>query len=90
WSAPPAATEPQVTFVSKVFSTRKTVTISGTGTSLIVNDTITPKLAPPPPLIAQKRSSPMDFLSRRFPLTSTICASMTLSTDKPYFLNMLP
>ncbi|RDX62475.1 hypothetical protein CR513_59189, partial [Mucuna pruriens] len=90
WLSPPAATEPQVTFVSKVFSTRKTVTVWGTGTNLIVNDTMTPKLPPPPPLIAQKRSSPMDFLSRRFPLASTICASTILSEAKPYFLNKLP
>ncbi|WVZ00486.1 hypothetical protein V8G54_026557, partial [Vigna mungo] len=64
---------------SQLFSVRKIVTFSGTGRSLMVNDTTTPKLAPPPPLIAQNRSSPMPFLSRRFPFTSTIFASITLS-----------
>nr|GMD38219.1 zinc finger A20 and AN1 domain-containing stress-associated protein 5 [Ipomoea batatas] len=51
---------------------------------------IIPKLPPPPPLIAQNRSSPIDSLSRIFPFASTILASKTLSTARPYFLIMAP
>ncbi|KAL5714234.1 hypothetical protein ACHQM5_016223 [Ranunculus cassubicifolius] len=51
---------------------------------------MTPKLEPPPPLIAQNRSSPIDFRSRSFPLTSTIYASRTLSAARPYFLHKKP
>ncbi|RXH98855.1 hypothetical protein DVH24_011180 [Malus domestica] len=50
----------------------------------------TPKLAPPPPVMAQKRSSPIDFRSRSSPCTFTSCASTMLSTDKPYFPIILP
>ncbi|KAF7835115.1 putative 6-phosphogluconolactonase 1 isoform X2 [Senna tora] len=48
-----------VTFCSNVLSTRKTVTVSGTRTNFTVYDNTTPKLPPPPPLIAQNRSSPI-------------------------------
>ncbi|KAL3851538.1 hypothetical protein ACJIZ3_013420 [Penstemon smallii] len=70
--------------------TVKTVTVCGTGTNLTFHDSIIPKLAPPPPLIAQKRSSPIDSLSRILPSASTICASITLSAPKPYFLIIGP
>ncbi|POO01086.1 hypothetical protein TorRG33x02_032690 [Trema orientale] len=75
---------------SKVLKAWKTVTVSGTGTSFTLYDKTTPKLAPPPPRIAQKVSSPIDFLSRIFPFASTIFASTTWSLAKPCFLNMFP
>uniref|UniRef100_A0A803R939 Uncharacterized protein n=1 Tax=Cannabis sativa TaxID=3483 RepID=A0A803R939_CANSA len=75
---------------SKVLTTLNTVTFSGTETNLIFHETITPKLAPPPPLIAQKRSSPMSALFKILPLTSTITASIILSTVNPCFLIKLP
>ncbi|WVZ23868.1 hypothetical protein V8G54_002412 [Vigna mungo] len=59
-----------VAFSSNVLATLNTVTVDGTGTSFIFQATMTPKLAPPPPLMAQNRSSPMAFLSRRLPFTS--------------------
>ncbi|KAL5702362.1 hypothetical protein ACHQM5_027588 [Ranunculus cassubicifolius] len=40
--------------------------------------------------MAQNRSSPIDFLSRSFPFTSTMRASRTLSADRPYFLHKNP
>ncbi|RDX69025.1 hypothetical protein CR513_51917, partial [Mucuna pruriens] len=51
---------------------------------------MTPKLAPPPPRMAQNRSSPIDFLSRIAPSALTNLASMTLSTERPYFLIKFP
>ncbi|WVZ21777.1 hypothetical protein V8G54_000321 [Vigna mungo] len=59
-----------VAFSSNVLATLNTVTVGGTRTSFIFQVTMTPKLAPPPPLMAQNRSSPMAFLSRRLPFTS--------------------
>ena len=59
-----------VAFCSKVFQTVNTVTVQGTGTSIIFHAIMTPKQAPPPPLMAQNGSSPMDSLSRILPLTS--------------------
>uniref|UniRef100_A0A7C9DXP2 Uncharacterized protein n=1 Tax=Opuntia streptacantha TaxID=393608 RepID=A0A7C9DXP2_OPUST len=50
----------------------------------------TQKLAAPPPLIAQNRSSPIVFRFITFPLASTTCASIILSIDKPYCLIMFP
>lgn len=46
---------------------------------------INPKLAPPPPMIAQNRSSPMDFWSRIL-----LVASMALSVARPYFVIIDP
>uniref|UniRef100_A0A6N2N7J3 Uncharacterized protein n=1 Tax=Salix viminalis TaxID=40686 RepID=A0A6N2N7J3_SALVM len=75
---------------SKVLATLKTVTNGGTGTSFTFQEVMIPKLPPPPPLIAQNRSSPMAFRSRTLPWASIIRASMTLSAARPYFLNMVP
>ncbi|WVZ23167.1 hypothetical protein V8G54_001711 [Vigna mungo] len=75
---------------SKDLETSKTVTVEGTRTSLIFHAVMTPKLDPPPPLMAQKRSSPISVLFSIFPFTSIIWASMTLSEAKPYFLKIVP
>uniref|UniRef100_A0A7C8YHS2 Uncharacterized protein n=1 Tax=Opuntia streptacantha TaxID=393608 RepID=A0A7C8YHS2_OPUST len=75
---------------SKVLTTVKVVTVLGTGTSLTFQASIIPKLPPPPPLIAQNKSSPMAFLSKIFPSGPTILASTTLSTPNPYFLIIDP
>ncbi|KAL3833737.1 hypothetical protein ACJIZ3_008473 [Penstemon smallii] len=79
-----------VAFSAKVLETLKTVTSGGMRTRLILYAKMTPKLAPPPPLIAQKTSSPIPFLSRILPFASTILASTTLSTERPYFRTMVP
>ncbi|KAF5816664.1 hypothetical protein HanXRQr2_Chr03g0136751 [Helianthus annuus] len=79
-----------VKFCSNVRSTAKTVTVSGTGTSFIFHERMIPKLEPPPPLTAQKRSSPIELLSRILPCTLMNCASMTLSAARPYFLIIAP
>ncbi|RDX97257.1 hypothetical protein CR513_19985, partial [Mucuna pruriens] len=57
---------------SRLLVTEKTVTVGGTGTSSIFHQRRIPKLPPPPPLIAQNKSSPMAFLSRILPFASTI------------------
>ncbi|KAF5797797.1 hypothetical protein HanXRQr2_Chr07g0284981 [Helianthus annuus] len=51
---------------------------------------MTPKLAPPPPLRAQKTSSPMAFRSSIRPFASTSFTSSALSAPSPYFLIMEP
>nr|GMD10320.1 berberine bridge enzyme-like 15 [Ipomoea batatas] len=79
-----------VAFCSNVLGTVKTVTVAGTGTSLIFQASRIPKLPPPPPLIAQNRSSPIAALSRTLPVASTIRASKALSAARPYFLSMAP
>uniref|UniRef100_A0A7C9FGD3 Uncharacterized protein n=1 Tax=Opuntia streptacantha TaxID=393608 RepID=A0A7C9FGD3_OPUST len=70
--------------------TLKTVTFSGTGTRLRVYDTMTAKLAPPPPRMAQNRSSPMVVRFRTLPWASTTTASITWSTDRPCLRIMFP
>ncbi|BAS77819.1 Os02g0235802 [Oryza sativa Japonica Group] len=64
--------------------TVKAETTAGTGTRLTVQETTMPTLPPPPPLIAQKRPSPMAALSRSLPSASTTSASTTLSAARPY------
>ncbi|PON38818.1 hypothetical protein PanWU01x14_309560, partial [Parasponia andersonii] len=79
-----------VAFCVKFRLTVKTVTVDGTGSSRIFHDRTTPKLAPPPPRMAQKTSSPINFLSRILPSASTRTASTILSAASPYFLNIVP
>ncbi|BAS98164.1 Os06g0548150 [Oryza sativa Japonica Group] len=67
-----------------------TVTVSGTRTSRSFQDSTTPKLSPPPPLIAQKRPSPMVVLFRSRPSASTRTASRTLSAARPYLRISVP
>ncbi|BAT14112.1 Os11g0496013 [Oryza sativa Japonica Group] len=67
-----------------------TATVGGTIESFSRHDTTTPKLSPPPPRIAQKRSSPMRPLSRSSPSAFTIMASSTLSAPIPNLRIMSP
>ncbi|TVU30912.1 hypothetical protein EJB05_22565, partial [Eragrostis curvula] len=69
--------------LSNVFTMLTTVTVGGTLTRLTFHDTTMPKLPPPPPRIAQKRSSPMADRSRRSPLAFTSLASTTRSMERP-------
>nr|GMD10321.1 hypothetical protein PanWU01x14_309560 [Ipomoea batatas]GME01733.1 hypothetical protein PanWU01x14_309560 [Ipomoea batatas] len=68
----------------------ESVTVAGTGTSLIFQASRIPKLPPPPPLIAQNKSSPIAALSKTLPDASTTRASKALSAARPYFLSMAP
>nr|GMC84025.1 hypothetical protein VIGAN_01167800 [Ipomoea batatas] len=52
----------------RVLEMLNTVTVSGTGTSSSFQESMMPKLAPPPPLIAQKRSSPHGFTVQDSPV----------------------
>ncbi|BAS98166.1 Os06g0548350 [Oryza sativa Japonica Group] len=70
--------------------TVNTVTVAGTGTSRSFQDRTIPKLPPPPPRMAQKRSSPMAALSRSLPLASTMVASRTWSEARPCFRSIRP
>ncbi|XBI39293.1 hypothetical protein VPH35_124098 [Triticum aestivum] len=67
-----------------------TVTDSGTRTSRSFQDSTTPKLSPPPPLMAQKRSSPMAVLFRSLPPASTRTAFRTWSAARPYLRISVP
>uniref|UniRef100_A0A0E0IR22 Uncharacterized protein n=1 Tax=Oryza nivara TaxID=4536 RepID=A0A0E0IR22_ORYNI len=63
--------------------TVNTVTVAGMGTSRSFQDKTIPKFLPPPPQMAQKRSSSMVALSRSLPLASTMVASRTWSEARP-------
>ncbi|XLR01919.1 hypothetical protein HN51_056752 [Arachis hypogaea] len=65
------------------------VTVDRTWTSLIFHAVMTPKLEPHPPLMAQNRSFPIVLLFSIVSLTLIICASITLSAARPYFLKMV-
>ncbi|KAJ6887380.1 hypothetical protein NC651_027651 [Populus alba x Populus x berolinensis] len=53
--------------ISNVLVTVNTVTVDGTETNFTFQAVTIPKLPPAPPLMAQKRTSPMDFRSRSLP-----------------------
>lgn len=73
-----------------LFTTLKTVTLSGTSTSPTFHPTMAPQVPPPPPRTAQNTSSPIARLSSTRPLPSTIRTSTTLSEERPYFLARAP
>jgi hypothetical protein len=70
--------------------TVNTETVSSTCTSRSFQDSTTAKLSPPPPLIAQKRSSPMVLLFRSLPSASRRRASRTLLEERSYLRISVP
>ncbi|KAL4360621.1 hypothetical protein GQ457_04G038670 [Hibiscus cannabinus] len=64
-----AAASP-VAFCSRVRVTVNAVTVAGTGTRFSFHAKTIPKLPPPPPQIAENKSSPMVSLSRILLFTS--------------------